>query len=48
MNMEQVINEKKLFSNVKDASLHLRAINNKVRQNILKLLEEHPIYSSQA
>ena len=39
--MEQVISDKQLFTNVKEASLLLRAINNKVRQHILKLLEQH-------
>jgi DNA-binding transcriptional ArsR family regulator len=39
--MEQVINDKQLFINVKEASLLLRALNNKFRQQILKLLEQH-------
>ncbi len=39
--MEQVINDKQLFINVKKASLLLRALNNKFRQQILKLLEQH-------
>jgi DNA-binding transcriptional ArsR family regulator len=39
--MEQVINDKQLFVNIKEASLLLRALNNKFRQQILKLLEQH-------
>lgn len=39
--MEQVINDKQLFINIKEASLLLRALNNKFRQQILKLLEQH-------
>ncbi len=39
--MEQVINDKQLFTNVKEASLLLRALNNRVRQHILRLLEHH-------
>ncbi|MEO5997470.1 MAG: metalloregulator ArsR/SmtB family transcription factor [Chitinophagaceae bacterium] len=40
--MEQVETDKLLFLNVKEASFYLRAINNNVRQKILKLLEERP------
>ena len=39
--MEQVINDKQLFVNIREASLLLRALNNKVRQHILRLLEQH-------
>ncbi len=39
--MEQVINDKQFFVNIKEASLLLRALNNKFRQQILKLLEQH-------
>ena len=39
--MGQVVNDKLLFENVKEASLLLRALNNRIRQQMLKLLEEH-------
>lgn len=39
--MEQVVNDKKLFEDIKEASLLLRALNNRIRQQMLKLLEEH-------
>jgi len=39
--MDQVVNDKILFENIKEASLLLRALNNRIRQQMLKLLEEH-------
>jgi DNA-binding transcriptional ArsR family regulator len=39
--MEQLLNHKTFFVDVKEASMILRAMNNQVRQNILLLLTRH-------